>query len=78
MVIDYDRPQNQPQRFKTLAELAAATGQETHGIEVDYDIFESLRAPVPPDSSKPGSSWWSIARRVAPPHCPNVPFSGFR
>ena len=36
----------QAQRFKTLAELAAATGQETHGIEVDYDIFESLRPPA--------------------------------
>ena len=46
---------NQAQRFKTLAELAAATGQETHGIEVDYDIFESLRPPAPPDSSKPGT-----------------------
>ena len=31
-----------------LAELAAATGQETHGIEVDYDIFESLQPPNPP------------------------------
>jgi hypothetical protein len=31
----------------TLAELAAATGQEMHGIEVDYDIFEDLRAPAP-------------------------------
>ena len=30
----------------TLAELAAATGQETHGIEVDYDIFEDLRRAV--------------------------------
>jgi hypothetical protein len=60
MVIDYDRPQNQPQRFKTLAELAAATGQETHGIEVDYDIFESLRPPVPPDSSKPGKPYDAV------------------
>jgi hypothetical protein len=30
----------------TLAELAAATGQEMHGIEVDY-VFEDLRAPAP-------------------------------
>jgi hypothetical protein len=52
--VDYERAPNQAQRFKTLAELAAATGQETHGIEVDYDVFESLRPPVPPDSSKPG------------------------
>ncbi len=54
--VDYESP-NQAQRFKTLAELAAATGQETHGIEVDYDIFESLRPPAPPDSSKPGTPY---------------------
>lgn len=34
------------QTFATLAQLRNATGQETHGIEVDYDVFESL---VPPD-----------------------------
>lgn len=33
--------------FKTLAELSAATGQEVHGIEVDYDIFENLKPPDP-------------------------------
>jgi hypothetical protein len=54
MVVDYERPQNDAQRFKTLAEFSAATGQETHGIEVDYDIFRDLRPPSPPDSSKPG------------------------
>jgi hypothetical protein len=43
------------QRFKTLAELAAASGQETHGIEVDYDIFENVGPPnPPPNSSVPG------------------------
>ena len=36
--------------FGSLAELRAATGQEAHGIEVDYDIFENLRAP---DADKP-------------------------
>ena len=51
--VDYDIEPKQAPRFATLAELAAATGQETHGIEVDYDIFEDLRAPSPPDSSKP-------------------------
>ena len=60
MTVDYDRPQNQPQRFRTLAELAAATGQETHGIEVDYDIFESLSPPVPPDSSKLGKPYDAV------------------
>lgn len=33
--------------FATLAEFQKATGQETHGIEVDYDIFENLRPPDP-------------------------------
>jgi hypothetical protein len=33
--------------FATLAELRAATGQETHGLEVDFDIFEKLSPPNP-------------------------------
>jgi hypothetical protein len=57
--VDYEIAPNQARRFKTLAELAAATGQETHGIEVDYDIFEDLRAPIPPDSSKPGTPYYA-------------------
>jgi hypothetical protein len=60
VLVDYDRPATQAQRFNTLAELAAATSQETHGIEVDYDIFESLRPPVPPDSSKPGVPYEAV------------------
>ena len=39
-----------PQPFGSLAELRAATGQEIHGVEVDYDVFEELRAP---DAGKP-------------------------
>ncbi len=35
--------------FPTLGEMRAATGQEAHGIEVDYDIFENL---VPPDAKQ--------------------------
>ena len=38
-----------PTAYRTLAELSAATGQETHGVEVDFDIFENLRAPDPDD-----------------------------
>jgi hypothetical protein len=34
--------------FATLKELQAATGQETHGREVDFDIFENL---APPDAT---------------------------
>jgi hypothetical protein len=44
---DYEAGPRDAQRFKTLADLAAATGQETHGIEVDYDIFENVRPPNP-------------------------------
>ena len=36
--------------FATLAEFQAATGQELHSREVDYDIFVGL---TPPDPSKP-------------------------
>jgi hypothetical protein len=36
-------------KFATLADLRAATKQETHGVEVDFDIFESL---APPDPAK--------------------------
>ncbi|MCX6632501.1 MAG: hypothetical protein NTW28_33270 [Candidatus Solibacter sp.] len=35
--------------FATLAEFRAATGQEAHGLEVDFDIFENL---VPADPAK--------------------------
>jgi hypothetical protein len=38
------REQGKP--FKTLREMAAATGQETHGIELDYDIFVNLAPTV--------------------------------
>jgi hypothetical protein len=37
-----DYTKAQPQRFKTLAELAAGTGQETHGIEIDYEISKAF------------------------------------
>jgi hypothetical protein len=57
ILVDYDRPQNEAQRFKTLAEFSAATGQESHGVELDYDIFTNLRPPVPPDSSRPGAPY---------------------
>jgi len=44
---NYEITAKNGQSFKTLAELAAATGQEAHGLEVDYDIFENLRPPDP-------------------------------
>jgi hypothetical protein len=33
--------------FGTLADFRKATGQEAHGIEVDFDIFENLRPANP-------------------------------
>ncbi len=33
--------------FTTLAEFQKAVGQEAHGIEVDFDIFENLAPPDP-------------------------------
>ena len=33
--------------FATLAESQAAAGQETHGVEVDFDIFERMAPPNP-------------------------------
>src|SRR6185436_10524487 len=35
--------------FATLAEFRTATGQEAHGVELDFDVFERM---VPPDPSK--------------------------
>ena len=35
--------------FSTLAEMSRATGQERHGVELDYDIFENLEMPDPAD-----------------------------
>ena len=40
------------QTFATLAEFQKATGQEAHGIEVDYDIFENLAPPDPSPSQR--------------------------
>jgi hypothetical protein len=33
--------------FATLADFRAATRQETHGLEVDFDVFEGLGPPDP-------------------------------
>jgi hypothetical protein len=39
---DYKNPR-EVHVFKTLKELCAATGQECHGILVDYDIFQNVK-----------------------------------
>ena len=45
----YEPAANDWKTFATLAEFRAATKQEQHGIEVDFDVFEKL---VPPDPAK--------------------------
>ncbi|MEZ5400091.1 MAG: carbohydrate-binding family 9-like protein [Bryobacteraceae bacterium] len=47
---DYGLSRSGARGFASLADLRAATGQESHGLELDYDAFENLR---PPDASKP-------------------------
>jgi hypothetical protein len=42
----YNKPENW-KTFQTLAEVQAATDQEKHGIEVDFDIFEKITRPDP-------------------------------
>jgi hypothetical protein len=44
---DYDLSRKDFRGYKTLADLISATGQEAHGLEVDYDIFQNLKAPDP-------------------------------
>ena len=43
----YAATKEQWKTFATLAEFRKGTGQETHGIEVDFDIFERLSPPDP-------------------------------
>jgi hypothetical protein len=47
---DYDITAKDAKGFASLKEFSAATGLETHGVEIDYDIFENL---APPDPSTP-------------------------
>ena len=41
----YEPANTDRKSFATLAEVQKATGQEAHGIEIDYDIFENLAMP---------------------------------
>jgi hypothetical protein len=47
---DYELTAKNGRAFKTLRDLTEATGQEAHGVELDYDVFENVR---PPDPSTP-------------------------
>jgi len=53
---DYALDRAGAQSFGSLAELRAATGQEMHGVEVDYEVFEDLRAP---DADKPHAVYYA-------------------
>ena len=44
---NYDVGMREARRFRTISEMATATGQESHGVELDYDIFENVRPPDP-------------------------------
>jgi hypothetical protein len=48
---DYKNPR-EARAFKTLEDLCKATGQECHGIVVDYDIFENVKKLDPAEFSK--------------------------
>ena len=41
----YDPKPEDWQMFEKLEDMSAATGHETHGLELDYDIFENLSMP---------------------------------
>ncbi len=47
---DYDLLPRGSTSFRTFAEFQKATGQEAHGILVDYDSFKNVR---PPDPNQP-------------------------
>jgi hypothetical protein len=44
-VRDYEIDQEDFEYFENLAEFRKNTGQEDHGIEVDFDIFKTLKQP---------------------------------
>lgn len=47
---DYTLQGSNYQEFMSLVDFRRATGQEQHGLELDYDVFVSLR---PPDPTRP-------------------------
>lgn len=53
----YQSGREQWRSFRTLAEFQAATGQEQHGREVDFDIFEQM---APPDPGKRHAVYHSV------------------
>ncbi len=47
---DYDLVPKGSTSYRTFAEFQKVTGQEAHGVLVDYDIFKNMR---PPDPTQP-------------------------
>jgi hypothetical protein len=47
---DYSLQNSNSQEFLSLAEFRRATGQELHGLELDYDVFLGVQ---PPEAQKP-------------------------
>ena len=43
---DYQLTMGALRGYDSLAEFSARTGQETHGVLVDYDVFRNVRAPA--------------------------------
>lgn len=43
----YEPQEGEWRNFATLAEFREATGQEAHGVELDYDVFEDLKPADP-------------------------------
>lgn len=48
----YEPAEGDRKSFATLAEFSKATGQESHGVELDYDIFENLTPPDPAPANR--------------------------
>src|SRR5690606_29724332 len=46
--------------FKTLESLSKVSGLETHGITVDYTVFENLQKPDPTPAGKPGPVYHAV------------------
>lgn len=59
----YNKPEDW-KSFPTLAALRAATGQEAHGVELDFDIFEKMTPPDPAPQKR---------QRRLPQHGPQLP-----
>jgi hypothetical protein len=45
--VQLEKDSRQARRFKTLKEYSAATGQDTHSVLVDYDVFVKVTPPGP-------------------------------